>query len=71
MKAIVLNESISIEENQTPLEMIELPAPDPGEGEILFSKTMQKVKGRLAPFITISMKLPVRHGKFWRGENHE
>jgi len=35
MKAMVLKKLCSLKENQTPLELMELPVPVPGEQEIL------------------------------------
>ncbi|MGD9159661.1 MAG: zinc-dependent alcohol dehydrogenase family protein [Desulfobacteraceae bacterium] len=57
MKAMVLNKICSIKENQTPLEMVEMPAPVPVEGEILVKVSacgvchteLDEIEGRTPP----------------------
>jgi propanol-preferring alcohol dehydrogenase len=57
MKAMVLNELCSIEENMTPLELMDLPRPVPGEHEILVRVSacgvchteLDEIEGRTPP----------------------
>lgn len=57
MKAMVLKELCSLEENHTPLELMELPDPVPGEGEILVKVSacgvchteLDEIEGRTPP----------------------
>ena len=57
MKAMVLNEICSLEENQTPLKLMELPDPVPGEREILLKVSacgvchteLDEIEGRTPP----------------------
>ena len=57
MKAVVLNELCSVEENRTPLELTELPDPVPGENEILLKVSacgvchteLDEIEGRTPP----------------------
>jgi propanol-preferring alcohol dehydrogenase len=57
MKAMVLKRICRLEENQAPLELVELPRPVPGEGEILLQVTacgvchtgLDEIEGRTPP----------------------
>lgn len=57
MKAMVLNRLCSLEENNTPLRLAELPVPEPGEKEILIRVTacgvchteLDEIEGRTPP----------------------
>ncbi len=57
MKAMVLNRLCSLEENNTPLQLAELPVPEPGEKEILIRVTacgvchteLDEIEGRTPP----------------------
>ena len=57
MKAMILNELCCLEKNQTPLELMELPNPIPGEGEILVKVSVcgvchteiDEIEGRTPP----------------------
>jgi len=57
MKAMVLNRLCNLKDNQTPLELMELPVPVPGDGEILLKVSvcgvchteLDECEGRLPP----------------------
>lgn len=57
MKAMVLNKLCNLKKNQTPLELMELPIPIPGEGEILLKvkacgvchTELDEIEGRTPP----------------------
>jgi propanol-preferring alcohol dehydrogenase len=57
MKAMVLKEICSVARNQTPLELVDLPVPAPGEGEILIRVSacgvchteLDEIEGRTPP----------------------
>ncbi|MDD3814592.1 MAG: zinc-dependent alcohol dehydrogenase family protein [Desulfocapsaceae bacterium] len=57
MKAMVLNELCNLEENHTPLDLMELPAPVPAQGEILVKVSacgvchteLDEIEGRTPP----------------------
>jgi len=57
MKAMVLNELCLLRDNPSPLEMVELPVPEPGEGEILIKVSasgvchteLDEIEGRTPP----------------------
>src|ERR671924_476367 len=57
MKAMVLNKLCNLEENRTPLELIELPNPVPGEKEVLMKvlacgvchTELDEIEGRTPP----------------------
>jgi len=57
MKAMVLKRLCNLEENQTPLELMELPVPVPGDGEILLKVStcgvchteLDEIEGRTPP----------------------
>ena len=57
MKAMVLNKLCRIDENRAPLELVDLPDPDPGKGEILIKVSacgvchteLDEIEGRTPP----------------------
>jgi propanol-preferring alcohol dehydrogenase len=57
MKALILPEIVSLNENQSPLELVGLPLPEPGRGEILIRVSacgvchteLDEIEGRTAP----------------------
>ena len=57
MKAMVLNRLCNLKDNQTPLELMELPVPVPGDGEILLKVSacgvchteLDEIEGRTPP----------------------
>ncbi len=57
MKAMILNQVSSLKENQAPLQLVELPRPEPGIGEILIRVSacgvchteLDEIEGRTAP----------------------
>ena len=57
MKAMVLRKIVSLEEVEAPLELVELPVPDPGPGEVLVRVSacgvchteLDEIEGRTAP----------------------
>jgi propanol-preferring alcohol dehydrogenase len=62
MKAMLLRKIISLDENRSPLELVDLPVPVPGEGEILIKVSvcgvchteLDEIEGR-----TLPSKLPI------------
>ena len=57
MKAMVLKEICSLDENKEPLELVDMPVPVPGDGEVLIKVTacgvchteLDEIEGRTAP----------------------
>ena len=57
MKAMVLKKLCNLTDNQTPLELMELPVPVPGDGEILLKVSacgvchteLDEIEGRTPP----------------------